>query len=65
MSGNDFAAKLKEYTSMDTRVSVLGHIQRGGTPSARDRVMASQFGAKAVEVLLQNKGGRAIGLRHN
>lgn len=65
MSGNDFAAKLKEYTTMDTRVSVLGHIQRGGTPSARDRVMASQFGAKAVEVLLQNKGGRAIGLRHN
>lgn len=65
MSGTDFAEKLKEYTDIDTRVSVLGHIQRGGTPSGRDRVMASLFGAKAVEVLLQNKGGRAIGLRRN
>ncbi|MFC4355924.1 6-phosphofructokinase [Chryseomicrobium palamuruense] len=65
MSGTEFAEKLKDYTDIDTRVSVLGHIQRGGTPSGRDRVMASLFGAKAVEVLLQNKGGRAIGLRRN
>lgn len=65
MSGGEFAEKLSEYTEMDTRVSVLGHIQRGGTPSGRDRVMASLFGAKAVEILLQQKGGRAIGLRHN
>lgn len=65
MSGTEFAEKLKQYTDSDTRVSVLGHIQRGGTPSGRDRVMASLFGAKAVEVLLQNKGGRAIGLRRN
>ena len=65
MSGTEFAEKLKQYTDIDTRVSVLGHIQRGGTPSGRDRVMASLFGAKAVEVLLQNKGGRAIGLRRN
>lgn len=65
MSGNEFSEKLKEHTDLDTRVSVLGHIQRGGTPSGRDRVMASLFGAKAVDTLLENKGGRAIGIRHN
>lgn len=63
MSGPEFAAELKKHTVIDTRVSVLGHIQRGGTPSGRDRVMASLFGAKAVEVLLEDKGGRAIGIR--
>lgn len=65
MSGNEFSEKLKEHTDLDIRVSVLGHIQRGGTPSGRDRVMASLFGAKAVDTLLENKGGRAIGIRHN
>ena len=48
---------------IETRVSVLGHIQRGGSPSARDRVIASQFGARAVEVLLEDRGGGAIGMQ--
>jgi len=65
MSANEFADMLKEHGNIETRVSVLGHIQRGGSPSARDRVLASLFGAHAVEVLMQGKGGLAIGMRHH
>lgn len=64
-SGIDIARKIKEATNIDTRVSVLGHIQRGGSPTAMDRVLASRLGAHAVELLLQNKGGRAVGVMHN
>ncbi len=65
MSGEQFAAKLRDHANIETRVSVLGHIQRGGSPTGRDRVLASQFGAKAVEVLLEGKGGRAIGIQNH
>ncbi|MBA4537107.1 6-phosphofructokinase [Bacillus aquiflavi] len=64
-SGVDLARKLKEATNLDTRVSVLGHIQRGGSPTAFDRVLASRFGARAVELLLEGKGGRAVGIKEN
>ncbi|RHW40728.1 6-phosphofructokinase [Neobacillus notoginsengisoli] len=64
-SGMDFARQLKEETNFDTRVSVLGHMQRGGTPTASDRVLASRLGAKAVELLLEDKGGRAVGIVQN
>ncbi len=65
MSGNEFAQQLKDKTNLETRVSVLGHIQRGGTPTAADRVLASRLGAKAVELLKENKGGRAVGIEKN
>ncbi|QPC47208.1 6-phosphofructokinase [Mangrovibacillus cuniculi] len=65
MSGTEFAEKLKEATDMETRVSVLGHIQRGGSPTAADRVLASRLGARAVELLLDGKGGRAVGIEAN
>jgi 6-phosphofructokinase 1 len=65
MSGNEFAKQFTEATGMDTRVSVLGHIQRGGTPTASDRVLASRFGARAVELLMDGKGGRAVGIEKN
>lgn len=65
MSGNELAKLLKEKGNITTRVSVLGHIQRGGSPSARDRVLAGRFGAKAVEVLLEGKGGRAVGIKNH
>lgn len=64
MSGQDLQMKLLEM-GIETRVSVLGHIQRGGSPTARDRVLASQMGAKAVELLLQNNGGKAVGMRNH
>jgi 6-phosphofructokinase 1 len=64
-SGPDFARELKEATNSDTRVSVLGHIQRGGSPTAFDRVLASRLGARAVELLIEGKGGRAVGIEKN
>ncbi|TWT26355.1 6-phosphofructokinase [Planomicrobium sp. CPCC 101110] len=65
MSGNELAALIEEKAGIETRVSVLGHIQRGGSPTARDRVLGSLFGAKAVEVLLEGKGGKAIGMKNH
>ncbi len=64
-SGVEFSKKIKDATDLDTRVSVLGHIQRGGSPTAADRVLASRLGAFAVELLLQGKGGRAVGIEKN
>ncbi|MEH7108171.1 6-phosphofructokinase [Bacillus sp. JJ1764] len=64
-SGVEFAKQLKELTNFDTRVSVLGHIQRGGSPTVQDRVLASRLGARAVELLIEGKGGRAVGIENN
>ncbi len=65
MGGNDFAEKLAEYGDFHARVTVLGHVVRGGSPSARDRVLASKFGSHAVELLKVGKGGLCIGIRDN
>lgn len=54
---------VRECTGFDTRVTVLGHVQRGGSPSARDRVLASTMGAKAVDLLVEGKGGVMVGVR--
>lgn len=62
MSGVKFGEILREKIDADVRVSVLGHIQRGGSPTASDRVLASRLGARAVELLLEGKGGRAVGI---
>ncbi len=65
MPGSDLAKLLKEKAGIETRVSVLGHIQRGGSPTARDRVLAGRFGARAVEVLLEGRSGRAVGIKNH
>lgn len=62
--------QLKEYVEehlpiYDVRVSVLGHIQRGGTPSCFDRVLASRMGVKAVEALLEGKTNLMVGIMDN
>jgi 6-phosphofructokinase 1 len=49
----------------DVRVSVLGHMQRGGSPSCFDRVLASRLGVKAVEMIIENKTNLMIGLKNN
>ncbi len=49
----------------DVRVSILGHMQRGGAPSCFDRVLASRMGAKAVELLLDNKTNLMVGITNN
>jgi len=54
---------LSHHTSaVDARLSILGHVQRGGSPTVRDRVLASQFGAAAVQSLLEGHRGIVIGL---
>lgn len=65
MSAQDLANLLAEKSDTETRISVLGHIQRGGSPTARDRVLGSLFGARAVEALLKGEGGQAIGMVNN
>lgn len=65
MSGPEFAAELDKYGDFDSRASVLGHIQRGGNPTTADRVLASRLGARAVELLLEGKGGLAVGIVAN
>lgn len=59
-SAADIAAKIKEAIDLDPRVTVLGHIQRGGTPTARDRVNAMKMGYRAVELLLEGDFNRIV-----
>jgi len=59
-SAADIAAKIKEAIDLDPRVTVLGHIQRGGCPSGRDRVNATKMGYMAVELLLAGKPNRIV-----
>lgn len=59
-SAFDIAAKIRESIALDPRVTVLGHIQRGGAPSARDRVMGTKMGYCAVEALVNGKTNRVI-----
>ena len=54
---------IEEKTGFETRVTVLGHIQRGGSPSAFDRVLGTRFGIKAVELIKKKKYGRMVALR--
>lgn len=56
------ADKIYKMTGIEARVTVLGHVQRGGSPSARDRVTASRMGFYAVKLLQAGKSGRAVGL---
>lgn len=56
---------VKERAKVDTKVTVLGHIQRGGSPSATDRVLATRMGVRAVELLSEGIGNRVIGIRDN
>jgi 6-phosphofructokinase 1 len=62
----DIARQVKEkYPNYDTRVSILGHIQRGGRPSCMDRVLASRVGVAAVEALMDGHRNEMIGIIHN
>ncbi len=66
MSANELAEISERVKQVLKHVfPFLGHIQRGGSPSARDRVIASQYGARAVEVLKEGRGGIAVGMRNH
>ncbi len=63
---DEICAAIKEKTGIDPKVTVLGHIQRGGSPSMADRILAGKFGVKAVDVLRDAKTEScAVGIRHN
>lgn len=57
---HELAKRVEEATGFETRANVLGHMQRGGSPTARDRVLATRMGIKAVELLEEGKGGLCI-----
>ena len=59
-SAADIARQIKEAIDLDPRVTVLGHIQRGGSPTGRDRVNATKMGYLAVELLLAGKTNRIV-----
>ena len=59
-SAADIAARIKDAIDLDPRVTVLGHIQRGGSPTGRDRVNATKMGYLAVELLLAGKTNRIV-----
>lgn len=58
------AKKISQFTGFSGRATVLGHIQRGGSPTARDRIIASQFGDMAVRLLQEGVGNKCLALRH-
>ena len=60
---NEIATEIEKRTGIETRATILGHVQRGGAPTVRDRVAASQLAAKAVELLAQGIGNRVVGFK--
>ena len=62
---NALAKEIEAHTGLETRATILGHIQRGGSPTARDRILASRMGAYAVDLLLSGVGGRCVGIQQN
>ncbi len=63
--GNTLSEVIEKKTGFETRVTVLGHLQRGGSPSAFDRVLGTRFGVKAVELVAQGKFGQMVSLQGN
>ena len=63
--GGEIGEIIRKKTGVETRVTVLGHIQRGGSPSAFDRVLGSRMGAMAVDALEAGKSGIMIGIQNN
>lgn len=65
MSAESFAKKLQEVTTYSVRPTTIGHVQRGGSPTMADRMLAAQFGNKAVRLLNEGIGNRVVGIRKN
>ena len=55
----------KEYPQYDVRVTILGHLQRGGTPTAHDRILASRLGVAAIEALKEGQRNVMIGVKND
>jgi len=64
-AGRYIADAIKEKTGLEPRETILGYIQRGGSPSPMDRVLGTRFGASAVELIAQQKFGQMVNLSGN
>ncbi|WP_411953639.1 6-phosphofructokinase [Alkalibacillus sp. S2W] len=64
-SAVDYAKQIEDHLDLSTRVTVLGHTQRGGSPTAYDRVLASRLAAYAVDLLIEGQAGRMVGIEKN
>lgn len=60
----EISKKIEEATGIETRATILGHVQRGGRPTVRDRVYATRFGYAAVKLLEKGIGNRVVGMNH-
>ncbi|EHJ08681.1 6-phosphofructokinase [Staphylococcus simiae] len=65
MTAQECSNELAKFINIDTRVSVLGHIQRGGSPTGADRVLASRLGGYAVELLMNGETAKGVGIKNN
>lgn len=63
ISSEELRRELEEKTGLETKVVILGYIQRGGGPTARDRLLASRTGYHAVELMCENSTSKAVGIR--
>ncbi len=61
----EIGKEITRLTQLETRYTILGHIQRGGSPTAYDRMLASRMGAEAVELLLKGESGKMVGIQCN
>ena len=62
---NKISKEIKKRTGIDSRTTILGHVQRGGSPTLRDRVMASEMGCTAVDMLINNINNKIIAIKNN
>lgn len=63
--GNVVASQLEEMVGLEARATILGHVQRGGSPTANDRILSTRYGTFAVELLMQGKFGNMVTLKGN
>lgn len=63
--GNVVANQLEDLVGLEARATILGHVQRGGTPTANDRILSTRYGAAAVDLLMQGKFGNMVTLKGN
>ncbi len=61
--GHSLAREIENRMNVETRVTILGHVQRGGTPTAHDRVLATRFGVAAIELIKNNVYGKMVALK--
>ena len=61
--GQIIGDKIEENTGIETRVTILGYIQRGGTPTAYDRILATRFGVRAIDAIKEKHFGKMVALR--